>query len=901
MEPTKPPGTPRPAADSGIASRWPLVGRAQELEYVASMIEPPGHGVLLAGAPGVGKTRLAQEALEAARRRGWAVTGISATSATTGIPLGAVAHLVPRPAAAPSERASLIAQLVEGIVDGGSGGRIVVGVDDAHLLDELSAALVHHIAAAGIAPVVVTTRRGEPAPGPITALYKNGLVQRLELQRLSHDEVGDLLARVLGGYVPHQTVSRLWDVSGGNVLYLRELVLDALDAGTLSVAEGVWHWAGGVGPGARLSEVIGARLAGLGPPEAELVELLAVGEPVEVGLLQRIIPEADLAGLERRSIVESRASGRRIDARLAHPLYGEVVRARLGAFRRREISRLLAEQLEGTGHRRQGDLLRLALWRVHSGTAHDAGHLTAAAERANRIHDPATGELLARASLGLEASFGASLQLGAALVDQARFEEAESVLSRLSPADTDDAGRKGLAVHRMRALFYGLGRAEAAEAAVASVEAAMQQDRHKLVLRGWRCMMLSHAGRFEEAATVAVALAASEDRAARIVGVPTLAVGRILAGRVDEALALSEEGVELVGGERSLPAPMAFVRILALASAGRLAEADAVASAVFQAVPSGEQRPGEVALIDAVRGSLRLMQGRPRSALRVLRDAAVILRRHATGGFLTWCLSQQVEAAALLGDARSARAALEEATSLKEGAVHLFDGAAARARAWCPAAEGAWTAAAAELAAVGEALAARGERTEAMRAFQDAVRLGGAILAARRLGDLAASVSGPLAAACALHARAVLDGDLSAAEGAGGSFEAAGFALVAAELSAKAAALAADQGLNRRASAARRRAAELAAGCEGAVTPGLIHAEGPGRLTRREREVAHLAGLGLTNRQIAGKLVTSVRTVESHLQQVYAKLGINDRASLHRALGSRPTTGDGGTAGSASP
>lgn len=48
-------------------------------------------------------------------------------------------------------------------------------------------------------------------------------------------------------------------------------------------------------------------------------------------------------------------------------------------------------------------------------------------------------------------------------------------------------------------------------------------------------------------------------------------------------------------------------------------------------------------------------------------------------------------------------------------------------------------------------------------------------------------------------------------------------------------------------------------------------------LTRRQSEVFHLLALGLTNAQIAAKLVIAISTVEGHLKNIYRRLGVDNR------------------------
>jgi DNA-binding NarL/FixJ family response regulator len=69
--------------------------------------------------------------------------------------------------------------------------------------------------------------------------------------------------------------------------------------------------------------------------------------------------------------------------------------------------------------------------------------------------------------------------------------------------------------------------------------------------------------------------------------------------------------------------------------------------------------------------------------------------------------------------------------------------------------------------------------------------------------------------------------------------------------------------------------------------PPLAKTPSLGLLTQREQEVAGMACHGMSNADIARRLVVSVRTVESHLYSAYGKLGITDRAELAALLGSQ--------------
>ena len=64
--------------------------------------------------------------------------------------------------------------------------------------------------------VVATLPTGEPAAGPVTALWKESAAERLEIQALARTEVGELIEAVLGAPVGGLTRAGLWQLGHGN-------------------------------------------------------------------------------------------------------------------------------------------------------------------------------------------------------------------------------------------------------------------------------------------------------------------------------------------------------------------------------------------------------------------------------------------------------------------------------------------------------------------------------------------------------------------------------------------------------------------------------------------------------------------------------------------------------------
>ena len=866
-------------------SNWPLVGRREELIYVLELInDPSSRGALLAGAAGVGKTRLLSEAIGSLD--GYHVERATATRSAQQLPFGALAQLLPD--GIPGDRADLLPVIGRTLRRRAGDRPVVLAVDDAHLLDPLSAAFVHYAATTGAAKTLLSMRSGEAAPDAIVALYRDDVLPRLELQPISRGEFDELVGAALGGHVESASLDRLWAAAAGNVLYVRELMLDAAEAGALRQEHGVWRWAGRVGAAPRLREIVFDRVGHLSAGRRRLLDLLALAEPLGTAIVEQLSPDEGLDDAEQQGLVLVEINGRRTEVRLGHPLFGEAIDRALGAGQRRRLYRMLADALEATGARRRADVLRLAMWRLEAGDPADAEMLTGAAEMANGLADFELGERLAREAMNAGAGFGAALQLGRALCEQGRSIEADAILQPLEATESlTDADRAALADARVTAVGHGLGYINDAIEILVEAEAHVAGPEVRALLQAHRAALLAFAARFDEAAVVGhAALTVVHDDATRVRAISSVGSSLNMSGKFEQALALSDELLPIaLRLQDQLPRAPLWVftnRVTALILSGHLDDASALFDVALASLPYLD--PLSRAQVSTYQGRIALARGKPGTARRLLGEAIAVHGEGGTGPLASWARSLHAEARALLGDTASV-AAKAPVTEPKDDATGnlAFDADARRARAWVDATEGRTSDAVAGLATAADLARSRGQAVFELLALGDALRLGEHGLAPRA-EELAATIEGPWAAAIGLHATAVGGDDAVRFETAAVAFEAMGSDLVAAELLAIASSMHGRAGMRARSTATARRGRALQDQCEGAGTPQLGWAADAVPLSRREREVASMAAQGHTNAEIASALHVSVRTVESHLYSTYAKLGITERNQLSDVL-----------------
>ena len=859
---------------------WPLVGREDELAWVAAERRAGvSCGVVVSGSAGVGKTRLAREALAEASQEGTHVEWVQATEAAASIPLGAFAAL-PVDAGA-RDRLGVLQACAQTLRARGGGQRVVLGVDDAHLLDPTSAALVLHVAATGTAFVVVTVRAGLPCPDPIVALWKDLEASRLELQQLSADETAHLLEEALGGELATDVKRWAYAMSEGHALYLRELVKGALESGALVREGATWQLRSRPSVTPVLVDLISAGLEGLSADELEAVRLLALGEPLQLDIVGQIAGLPAVAGLEERGLatVDARAAPTKtIDVRLSHPLYGEVVRSAMPTVRGNELRTRLAESLRARGLDRRGDALRVAAWLEEAGAPIDEWLLLAAARDANAAGDPALAEHSARrAPQGPEQA----VILGTSLALRRRFDEAESVLAEAEGTlETTELAHEYLEWRALRVLHLGLGRGDDARDLLGRADGWFPGEAWRDRVETIRALTLTP---LEEGLQAVERLLRREDvhsedrRRASIARVARL----LYTGRTAEAYALSASMRPSLPPRGELDAYALAAWCLVRVASGY--DWDEVWRWLLEAERSTEHGSdarvrGEILgqLADAA-----VWRGKPVTVIHWARKQIEQLEGADPAGRLPLGWLKVVVGSAMRRETEAAGAALLAYEAVvRDTSTQPYWGYEATARAMLLAAKGETSRAAAML--VDTARRGEGYPLDQAWLLHQAFQAGAPPESvSAELDRAAAGTDAPLAAILARLVKAAAARNGSALIESAQTLAELGAPLWAAEAAGLAADAFARAGRQDSARRAQALSSRLLESCEGAWSPLLAALEfAPAELTRREQEIVRLASDGASNAEIAERLVLSVRTVESHLYRAMRKLGVSTREEL---------------------
>ncbi|GIF73231.1 LuxR C-terminal-related transcriptional regulator [Asanoa siamensis] len=877
---------------------WGFVGRAAELNRLISTAEGGrGRGLIFSGSAGIGKSRLLREGVSQLPTDRLAVWTASANLATASLPFGGLAQVLPTDQPPGLTAAGLLRWAVEALNQQAAGRPIVLAIDDAHLLDASSSALVYLMARDEGATVLGTLRSGEQFPHPIRALWTDDLVELVELEPMSVDDVSRMLVQMLEGDVDHASAERLWRLCEGNALLLRELVLAAQKAGEFTKQFGVHRWTGRLELAPSLFDLIDARIGELTPGVRTVVELAALGEPIGIDLLIKATDPADVEVAEERQLIRVVKSDRRNNIRLSHPLYGEVVRRRCPVSRQRRLEAQLADLVEQAGARRRDDLLRVAVWRLDSGTAQDPMQLLMAGAQAFAGFDVPLATRLARAALDAGGGFGAAELLSTMLMFGDQPGDALTVLDSVDEQATSAALRARWLVVRGLVSYWGLSR-EATPDELAVEAKALSDPADQSRVRSFEAIMRLH--KLETGAALRIARSILDRPAAPVAarGLAQCMIAHLQAAQGESRA--SERAVASVQADAPLwrtdmpylQLALELARGTRLALVGDLAGIDGIVADEFaDLADAGDFRLGS-GYLSILRAQAARLRGQTGEALRTSVQACAVLATSRIYAGLAH--AERARAHALRGEVDEARAAMADSDEAQAPIMSILYPWREQARAAVLAVADDLPGAAEVLRRLVWRLRGDGFAGHEVLALHDLVRLGRATEAidwpeehpadqtvAQRLAELAATLDGDLPGIMSAHAQAAARRSAPDLLITADLFKSKGLWVYAAEAAAGAA--------NRfretraaEANSATRLMNDLLSNCDMLRTPAL----GLSRpaLTDRERQIAKLAAAGVPSREIAAQLFLSTRTVENHLQRVYAKLGIASRAELGPAL-----------------
>lgn len=872
-----------------MAGTWPLIGRDDELRHLGELLDrDDASGVVLTGPAGVGKTRLSLECLQLAAERGCACTRVVASRAASTIPFGALAPLLPSGTSAVEQGLTALRQVTLALSHLAGGRRLVLLVDDAHSLDDASAVVLEQLAATRAAFVIATVRGGDAPPGPVTALWKDHGLERISLEPLSRTQADDFTRTMLGDDVDDDALAQLWEKTHGNPMFLRELVLGAVQDGSLVCSRGRWHATGPIAPSDRLTELVGIRLAALDSEALAALEHVAFGEPLGLDVLVELVGAAAVDELELTGLVTVQRNGRRTEVRLAHPMYGEVLRVRTPAVRARSIRRHLAEAVERTGARRREDALRVALWRLDGGGTPPQQLLVEGAAQALFANEFDIAHRLCTLAYEREPSHSCGLLLLEICYQTQRIAESEELAQKMAAQATNDRERAEIAVMRATTEFWMAGDIDAARAAIDEAVATLEESGERDWVIAFGALVDVQSGNPERAIEATDRLLRSDHRPTFVRGSLAASLAVSIVGRCVDAIDIAERAFEArveLGQQFTLfqSGLLLVAKAVALNEAGRIDEAYEVASFTRLLAADAKDVSSE-GFCGVALARICLTAGKVREAAHWAERSVDAFDRYAHPGPRRWALGYLGLASALLGEVRDARAALEELDARPDHPARMLQVDIERARAWLAVAQGQWEVARALLLDEAVRLRETGQVSLEASVLFDIARLGDARSVADRLVEIAAATQGELHPAMAATATALAHSQADELERVAETWVRLGARLFAAEVAVAAADAHRRTGDQRRAAEWSRRSAEMVTALDGVRAPTLVRVDAPIPLTQREREVALLAAQGLTSRAIGERLYVASRTVDNHLARIYAKLGVTSRAELAGVL-----------------
>lgn len=848
--------------------------RARRIAALWTQLEA-GTCLLLTGPAGVGKTAAARELLATAQQEEWSTFLIAATPAVQPVSFGAAHSLVDVEAL---EGVTLLNQALQKLQSLAAGRRQLVVVDDIDALDADSLALVDRLTRDGSTTVIATTRQAHVDDQRVAPLWKDQFLELVDLEPLSRTETDLAVANILGSGAEPELLAEVWDLTHGNPLFVRELLLGARAQGRIIEGDGGrWCKTGPLSTTTRLFGIISDRLSPLSEAQRDTLVTVACSAPITMVALDGIVSSDDIQFLEAEDFIAvSEAGGQRATVTMSHPMIGEVLREGSSRVRRRKLlGQMAVNMLDKPMVLSADDRQRALLWALDAAEDFDRSLLLPAAERALFRFDSATAALLAEPALDFVPSGRAAQILVRALFLTNRHDEAAAAASRgLALAATEEERCNLLVAWADNEMH---GRADPASGVL-----RLQQELDTFKKPQYRAeieMRIAVAQALLGAPLDTIELAASHidnvelPIAPRIHILAGLIYAMTMTGNVgDDFDKRRAQGRAITVDNQEFWVHYLLIQLLELVADIQRGELPATlqtaASKAASATDASEA--GGWKIVSAIAAAV----GGGGSALPHGEAATDALDASDPFGVWLWVRGIAALGHARVGSVDTARVLIghaEEHDQASQGRLAAF---LVTAKAWVLLQQGHPDAAIDEAITGADRAAEEEHYFFAAFAAHEAARMGGSAAVLDRLTDWAAAADAPIIELYRRHASAVVLDDPHELEVVGKRFWQLGAPALGAEALAAAAARSEGNTQLRLATQAQAAAHED----EWLRSPTLSDVIFP--LSERELEVAIAAALGMSNKDIANELFVSTRTVGNHLQATYRKLGISKRSEL---------------------
>ena len=888
------------ATGPAYVHRWSGLARNADADRVRSaLLTADRMGVVITGDRGVGKSLVGRTALA-----GFGPDVYTLQLRTSGpgaaTPYGCLAFTLARlPQSSLGSPTAILHGITSLIRDDAAGRQCVILLDNAGALDELSTGVLLNLLQTQTARLVATAQRTTDLPPDFYWLITSGQLAEVRLANLTEVETLEVLQAALGHRVSSALASQMHQLVGGSPTLLQAVVSEQIERGNLVLSGSVWTLVDEVVLDGRtaLEDIVRARYARETPVAREVIEVLSCARTLPLSRLARMYSPGIIADMEDAGQIVVDGTDRHLVS-LGDRYLGDIVRNWLSVERRLELRDKVPGHTEPElGELTVEDLLAYAAWTHDCHAPLAPAHALAAASAAVKLFDPKFA-LKCASSLnpgdpewapGQLQKAAAYLQLGLPLQAMSALDDITERQLGALPAEAfadliaakadsmawleDRTGKVPELIRQARMRLHELG--------VSGPPATPEElSRAVLCLDLCEFSYLSFVGDYEPMMERLRAAASADGSGAddvhRLRSAIILMEALCMTGKELEARKLMRE----IGGQLSEWSNVPRIRenfawrsfnVLLLSGQWRqsidmLKDASGRAGHGLHSGSAATDLAVGLAYVYAGRGYMALdpllaaiAQLEVRSSLHSLRQA------YAATAFAYAQTGNSVQATIYLDRARSADGPARFA--VRSSADFCMD----MASRWLGDPE------AKDRLVRSAEMHFRAGRYTLAGIFMLGATVNGtakdfiflADIAARRQGPLA-ELSGIIAAGSRLKDAAIM------LEAAG---VAAGLELDAVQ--ARCAALAFDfaksAGLSGSASAAHTMLESLAESVP--ALPVIPRNKGP-LLTERERQIATLAGNGVSNRDIALEVGISVRTVEGHLYQVFTKLGVSSRSDL---------------------